>query len=149
MENDLKDIVIDFIQEYEAQGKNMDLYSFYADFKRNIENKNKEKKLTPLFISAVTTEKINLILTMEENQSYVYEEIDYLSGEIVFQMIIKAKNCSTESCYFDIVQVLFGNKLEKYLPDDIYDTESTLFVYNNFCQYDNEVKLYKYHNNII
>lgn len=139
----LEEIACNFIDQYEKNENNIDLYSLYADLKRTLESKEKESELIPLFENQVNVKNKNTILKMDEGKLYVYEEIDYYSGKVIFQMIVNSWNAGKKLSQFDIIQVLFGDKFEKYLPDDIYDTDKTTILYKDEV-YTNKIKFYKY-----
>ena len=138
------EIVQDFIKNYESNPKGIHLYHLYTDFKRSTTNTQKSKKLSPLYKTPFKTQKEDLVDVMIDDHTYIFEKYNYTNNKLIFQMTIKAWNCSNTYAQFNIIQVLFGEQKSHYLLKDIDDTEFTSIVYNLKPRYVNTIKLYKH-----
>jgi len=141
---ELKNIAEEFILNYEKYGSNMHLYDIYADFKRALSDTKKVSRFAPILSKILKIKNVRLVDTMKENEIYLFQEVDYRTNEVVFQMVVSAWNAKEEFSQFDILQVIYGDKYKNYLKENIDDTDKTIIVYKEDSSYINEIKLYTY-----
>ena len=125
----LRSYAEDFITQYEENPHSINLYEFYANFKREIEGFEKVPRFKPLYDTPIDISKYTKTTKLgEENKTYLIQEKYWNKSDVLIQYIVKVwyRNNSDGLSQFEIVQVIFGNRFKNMLKDTVCDSDKTV-----------------------